>query len=254
MAEAKVKMFGINFDAVTMQQAVDRIQAWVADGTGRCRYVVTPNVDHVVKLDADPAFRDAYAGASLIVVDGKPVLLASRLLGKPLPGIVAGSDLCPALFDDADRLQRPLKVFLLGAAEGVADTAAIEIRRRWRYVEVCGTYSPPMGFSVEHPAHGIAVAAVNATRPDVVLLGLGAPKQEKWIAASAAQLAAPAVLCIGATIDFLAGSKSRAPSWMRSLGLEWLHRILSEPRRLAARYAQDAIRFPILFMNEMIRR
>jgi N-acetylglucosaminyldiphosphoundecaprenol N-acetyl-beta-D-mannosaminyltransferase len=254
MSDRKVDMFGIRFDALTMQQAVDRINVWIADGAGRCRYVVTPNVDHVVKLDKDAEFRAAYDGASLILVDGKPVLLASRLLGKPLPGIVPGSDLCPALFDDADRTQRILRVFLLGAATGVADKAAKEIMHRWHNVEICGTYSPPMGFSAEHAAHGIAIAAINATSPDVVLLGLGAPRQEKWIAASVAQLRVPVVLCIGATIDFLAGSKSRAPVWMRQLGLEWLHRIVSEPRRLAARYAHDAFRFPILFLTEMFRR
>lgn len=244
----RVSMFGIDFDPLTMTEAVKQLLAWSEAGEYRCRYVVTPNVDHVVKFQQEAALRAAYHDAAMVVVDGKPVLWASRFL-QPLPETVPGSDLCPALFDAA--LQRPgLKVFLLGAAEGVAARAADEIQRRWPWVEVCGHYSPPMGFNALTAENELAVEMINRAQPDVLVLGLGAPKQEIWIQAMQQRLQVKVVLCVGATIDFLAGEKARAPLWMRRLGLEWLHRALSEPKRLAGRYWHDAKVFPGLVFRE----
>lgn len=249
----RVKMFGIEIDRLTMEQAVTQLLDWTGEPEYRCCYVVTPNVNHVVELQNNAAFRAAYRHAEMVVVDGKPVLLASRLLGKSLPETVPGSDLCPALFEAA-RARGWLRVFLLGAADGVAGRAASAIQARWPWVEICGVYSPPMGFSASSPANAVALEKVNAARPDVLVIGLGAPKQEIWVHAMRTQLNVKVALCVGATIDFLAGEKSRAPLWMRKIGLEWLHRVLSEPRRLLPRYLRDAWVFPGLAIKEWLRK
>jgi N-acetylglucosaminyldiphosphoundecaprenol N-acetyl-beta-D-mannosaminyltransferase len=245
----RIDMFGVNFDAMTMAQAVDHLLALVASPDYRSRYVVTPNVDHVVKLRANPRFQAAYRDAELVLVDGKPVRLASRLLGTSLPETVPGSDLVPALFAGAKRLGK-LRVFLLGSAQGVPEIAAERIQHEWPWVEVVGVYSPPMGFSVDMPESETAVERIRQAQPDVLVVGLGAPRQEIWVHAVQGRLCAKAVLCVGATIDFLARRVPRAPLWMRRAGIEWLHRIVTDPRRMLGRYAYDAVIFPLMVTRE----
>lgn len=248
-----MKLFGIDFDPFTIEQAVDRLQGWLDSDSRLCRYVVTPNVDHVVKLQQNVRFQAAYENAAMVVADGKPVYLASRLLGRPLPGTVPGSDLGPALFA-ASRGNDELKVFLLGAADGVADRAARHIEATWPWVHVCGTYSPPMGFSEQAPSSRTAIEAINSSGADLLVVGLGAPKQEIWVCSVQPKLNVKLALCIGASIDFMAGEKQRAPLWMRRIGLEWMHRALSEPKRLIPRYAYDAWIFPRLLVREWLKR
>jgi len=246
----KLQMFGIDFDPITMAQAVSEILSWIKESEHRCRYVVTPNVDHVVKFQNDQSLRASYKDASLVVVDGKPVLWASKIL-KPLPETVPGSDLCPAIFDAMEQMPGT-RVFLLGAAEGVAKKAALEITKRWPWITVCGYYSPPMGFNAQALTNETAIALINKEKPDVLIVGLGAPKQEIWTHAMQNNLQVKVALCVGASIDFLAGEKARAPHFMRAVGLEWLHRALSEPKRLMGRYWHDAKVFPRIVLKEFI--
>lgn len=246
----QVRLFGIEIDVVRMPDAVAQVLDWVARRDGLCRYVVTPNVDHAVMFQEHDGLRRAYAEAGLVLADGAPVVLASRWLGKPLPERVAGSDLVPALFDAANG-SSPLGVFLLGGAPGVAERAAANIAARWPAVKVVGTASPPKGFEHDAAQNAALLARIAKGNPDVVLVGLGAPKQELWVCQHRRSIAAPVALCIGATIDFLAGERSRAPRWMRRAGLEWLYRIGTEPRRLTRRYARDAWIFPRLLWREM---
>lgn len=269
------KLFDMEIDSLTLDEAVDAVRGWVfdSDSAEPCRYVVTPNVDHAVLYARLRDLRDAYEGASLTLADGAPLVVASRLFGCRLPERVAGSDLVPALFDAASEAtgsiantgcdgqntpamsashlgEEPntatsnLTVFLLGAAPGVADQAAAAIHARWSGVEVVGTYSPPVGFENDPEENEAILARIAAVRPDVLLVGLGAPKQELWVARHHDRLTARVALCVGATIDFLAGHRRRAPRWMRRSGLEWLHRMLSEPRRLTRRYLHDALALP----------
>jgi N-acetylglucosaminyldiphosphoundecaprenol N-acetyl-beta-D-mannosaminyltransferase len=248
----RVKLFGIEIDPLRMPQAVERVMGWLDRSTagGRhCRYVVTPNCDHVVLLEEHEGLRAAYRDADLVLVDGMPVVWASRLLRKPVPERVTGADLVPALFDAA-RADRPLTTYLLGALPGVAERAARAVEARWPHVRVVGTYSPPFGFERDEAENAAILDRIAAVRPDVLVVGVGAPKQECWVHAHRERLQAGIALCVGATIDFLAGEKSRAPMWMRRTGLEWLHRVLTEPRRLARRYARDARIFPRLVWRE----
>lgn len=255
----QINLFGMTIHSLDMPESISTILDWCrTPRERRCQYVVTPNVDHTVMYQTNAALRESYADASLILADGAPVIWASRLLGRALPERVAGSDLAPALFKranaDAEQNQPPLRVYLLGAAPGVAERAAANVIARWPHVEIVGTLSPPLGFEKDPAENEKIFAAVAAAQPDLLILGLGAPKQELWIHAHAAELQAKVALCVGATIDFLAGEKSRAPRWMRRVGLEWLHRLSSEPGRLAKRYARDAWVFPQLVWQDWRRR
>ncbi|HYO25078.1 MAG TPA: WecB/TagA/CpsF family glycosyltransferase [Lacipirellulaceae bacterium] len=252
-----VRLFGMTVDALTMSETIDAVLGWCRAPRGEsCRFVVTPNVDHAVMFQHNAALRAAYRDAALVLADGAPVVAASRLLRRALPERVPGSDLAPAMFkrvaaDCAEcAATAPLRVFLLGAGPGVADRAAANIGKRWPGVCVVGTLSPPLGFERDDAENARILAAVAGAKPDVLLVGFGAPKQELWVHAHARELDAKAALCIGATIDFLAGEKRRAPRWMRRIGLEWLHRLSTEPRRLAKRYLRDAWIFPRLLWRE----
>ena len=246
---SRITLFGIQIDPLRMAGAVERVFSWLRERDAGCRFVVTPNVDHTVLLQTSAELRAAYQHAGLVLADGFPVVWASRMVRRPLPETVTGSDLVPALFEAAEK-QGDVKVFLLGAGPGVAERAAIQVERRWPAVKVVGTYSPPLGFERDEVENEQIITLVNAAQADILVLGFGAPKQELWIAKHAARLNVPAALCVGATIDFLAGEKARAPLWMRKLRLEWLHRLCTEPRRLAKRYARDAWVFPQLVWRE----
>jgi N-acetylglucosaminyldiphosphoundecaprenol N-acetyl-beta-D-mannosaminyltransferase len=271
----------MTLDALTMQETLDVLLSWCwAERGEKCRFVVTPNADHAVMFQTNDRFRAAYADAALVLADGAPVVVASRLLRRALPERVPGSDLAPALFKRVSRSQeagsgepgagseepenaakslhfatRPatrhsLSVFLLGAAPGVADRAAANIAARWPEVKVVGTLSPPLGFERDAAENDRILTVIARARPDLLLVGLGAPKQELWVHEHAVRLDAKVALCVGATIDFLAGEKQRAPRWMRRFGLEWLHRLSTEPGRLLKRYVRDAWIFPQLVWRD----
>lgn len=223
--------------------------SWIDQPFGACRYVVTPNADHTVMLQHHEGLRAAYLGADMVLADGFPVILASRILGRGLPERVAGSDLVPALFAAADP-ERPLRTFLLGAAPGVADRAAERILATWKGVDVVDSYSPPFGFEHDEVEQERMLTRVRAANPDLLVVGLGAPKQELWVHKQRSKIKAPVVLCVGATIDFLAGERSRAPRWLQRIHLEWFYRMMGEPKRLFWRYARDAWVFPQLVWRE----
>ncbi len=276
-----ISLFGMQINPLRMHDVIGQLLEWIKNPEGTCRYVVTPNVDHAVMFQKHEGLQRAYADAALVLTDGFPVFVAARMLRRQIPERVPGSDLVPTLFatvnspgatgstsaSDDDQLapgstgrasgtqteatkKECLRVFLLGAAPGVAEQAARNIAQRWPAVKIVGTYSPPLGFEKDPAENAAIINRVNAARPDVLVLGLGAPKQELWIQSHRHEIAAPVALCVGATIDFLAGQKARAPVWMRRVGLEWLHRLVSEPKRLAKRYLRDAWIFPHLVWRE----
>ena len=252
MERRKSHLFGIDIDAVDMPQAIDQIIEWARDEDEVCRYVVTPNVDHAVLLRENLQLRNAYGEAAMILADGHPIVWASRLLGKPVPERVPGSDLVPKLFSAIDDAGEKLDVFLLGAAPGVAMRASENMRARWPNIRTVGIYSPPMGFERDPGECNYILGRIALSRPDVLIVGLGAPKQECWVHQHHHQIHAKVALCVGATIDFLAGEKHRAPVWIQRVGLEWAHRMCSEPKRLVKRYARDAWIFPQLVMQQWV--
>lgn len=251
----RIQLFGVEIDLYSMSETVSIIMQWLRQSDNNCKFVVTPNVDHIVKVQTDIGLQAAYKQAALVVTDGKPVVWAASLLGTNIPGTVPGSDLVPAIFDAAQTNKVAIKVYLLGAMPGVADRAQANIQKKWPLVNVVGTLSPDFGFD-KSPKESLEICeTVNNSGAELLVLGLGAPKQELWVTEYAPYLKVKVALCVGATIDFLAGEKARAPMWMRKVGLEWLHRMFSEPRRLAKRYLVDAIVFPkLVFKAWLLQR
>ncbi len=246
----RVRLFGIDIDVLDMRGTVERIMSWVQNDARECKFVVTPNVDHVLLLQKNEALRQAYRDASLVVADGFPVVVASKWLGSPLPERVAGSELVPHLFDQFEERDERTSVYILGAMPGVAVKAARTIDKNWPKIKVVGTYSPPFGFQDNEEECESILRRIRKAKPDVVIFGVGAPKQEIWTQRFHEQIDAKVLLCIGATIDFLAGEKPQAPVWMRRCGLEWLHRCASEPKRLSKRYLTNARMFPQILFQE----
>jgi N-acetylglucosaminyldiphosphoundecaprenol N-acetyl-beta-D-mannosaminyltransferase len=236
-----VRVAGLDFDALSEQQVVARIVGDLADGRGG--WVVTPNIDICRRLRHDPAARELVSGASLVVADGMPLVWASRLRGDPLPERVAGASLIFTL--SAAAAASGKSVYLLGGEPGVPRRAADALIRRYRSLLVAGTCAPPFGFD-RRPGEIEAIAAKLAqAKPDIVFVGLGFPKQERLIAALAPGLPAAWFIGCGAAIPFAAGTLPRAPHWMQPLGLEWVHRLISEPRRLFRRYLVDDLPFAL---------
>lgn len=250
----RAQLFGIRIDRLRRPQAVAAVLALARETSLPCRYVVTPNVDHLLRLEHDASFAAAYADAALVTADGRPVVWASHWLGDALPETVSGSDLVPALFDEVQARGESLRVFLFGAGPGVAGRAATVIAARWPRVQVVGTACPPFGFESDTAASARYAQAISAAAPDVLVVGLGSPKQELWVHRWRGSLGCGVALCVGAAIDFIAGEKARAPAWMQRAGLEWFYRLASEPRRLAGRYAGNLAGFPFLLAREWRRR
>lgn len=246
----RVDLFGVSIHNLTLEETLLSIRD-LARGGGR-HYVTTLNVDHAVRLQKDPEFLAAYRGASLVVADGMPVLWASRLLGVPLKERVTGSDLVPRACQMA--AGEGLAVFFFGGNAGMAEAAARNLQKRWPTLRVAGAYFPPFGFERSDSENEKAVQALNAAGADLIFLALGAPKQEKWIARSLPSIRKGVALCVGSALDYPAGTAKRAPDWMQRAGLEWLWRLLGEPRRLARRYLVEDMAFIGIVVRELICR
>ena len=231
---ARVRIGQLEVDPVTFEEALERIGELVRRRRGGA--VFTPNVDHVVQAERSVPFREAYGRAALTLADGMPLLWAARLLGSPLPEKVSGSDLVVPLARRA--AERGWRVYLLGGAPGVADEAAGRLARELG-VAIVGTDSPIVHADGDADDAAGVLERVRAARPDLILVALGAPKQELWIDRFAGDLAPAVAVGVGAGLDFVAGQKRRAPRWMSRIGLEWLFRLAQEPRRMWRRYLID---------------
>lgn len=250
MTGDKINLFRLNFDVLTMRQSVDTILTWCGQPQPRARMVVTPNLHAAVMANNSAEIEFLWNAADLSLVDGMPIVWASRLFGKYLPERVAGSDLVPELFKAAASGNKPLRIFLLGAEEGVAEVAAAKIMMKGPGCNVVGFYSPPLGFEDDVTEQKKILRNIADAAPDLLLVGLGAPKQELWASKWQSQLPVKVIICGGATIDFLAERIARAPRWMRRCGLEWSYRLAREPLRLGPRYLKDALMLPLLVFAE----
>ena len=231
-AGRRTRIGRIAIDVLSFAEAIDAIDRLIASRAGGT--VFTPNVDHVVLADEDPGFREAYDSASLSLVDGKPVLWASRLVGTRLPEKISGSDLMMPLAIRA--AARGWRVFLLGGADGVAARAKEILERDVPGLTIVGTSSPRIDLREDVAARADVLDPIRAAKPDLVFVALGAPKQEVWSHRVAHALKPAVFVGIGASLDFIAGTSKRAPTWISDSGLEWLYRLAHEPRRLWRRY------------------
>lgn len=219
--------------------------------------VVTPNIDHFMKLQKDPDFYACYRQSEHIVCDSRVIQLLSKLLypGHGVIDQIAGSDLLPAFCKYHRNNTDNVKVFLLGGTEASVKAAMEGINRRVGAEVVVAGYSPPFGFEHSEAELHKILGLVNGSGATVLAVGVGAPKQEKWIHAHRKDL--PGIrlfFAIGATIDFEAGEVKRAPRWMTKAGLEWLYRLAQEPGRLAKRYLVDDLPFLWLIIKQRLGR
>ncbi len=229
VSSQRVRVGRLPIDGVGFEQALDAIEALVRARRGGM--VFTPNVDHVVLAEKDARFRAAYRAVNLSLVDGTLLLWASRLLGWSLPEKVSGSDLLQPLMQRA--AQCGFSVYFLGGDPGVAEAARDRLQEQFPELRVVGCD----GSRVDVDALDRAIVdRIARAEPDLVLVALGAPKQEVFIFEQRERLGRAVCIGVGASLDFVAGTRRRAPRWISRIGLEWLYRLLQEPRRLASRY------------------
>lgn len=230
---------GIGFHAVTEAESVAWIMSELA--TQRGGWALTANLDHLRRLVHVKEYADMCVGATLVVADGMPVVWASRIQGTPLPQRVAGSDLVSSVSRAAATENR--SIFLLGGDAGTADAASAILTARFTGLRIAGTYCPPFGFERDRDESVHIEQLIAQTKPDIVYVALGSPKQEQLIARLRDQFPRIWWLGIGVSFSFLCGRVHRAPQWMQRFGLEWLHRLMQEPKRLAGRYLRDGLPF-----------
>jgi N-acetylglucosaminyldiphosphoundecaprenol N-acetyl-beta-D-mannosaminyltransferase len=234
----RVDVLGVGVSAVDLQAAVRELGRWIDEGAHH--YVCVTGVHSVMESQADPELRAIHNGSGLTVPDGMPMVWAGHWAGFKDMSRVPGPDLMPAAF--AAGVAPGWKHFLYGGAEGVTELLAARLAERVPGAEIVGTYCPPFRALTETEEDEV-VAMLNESGADIVWVGLGAPKQERWMHRMMPRLTAHAVLGVGAAFDFNAGLLPRAPRFMQRLGLEWLYRLLREPRRLARRYLGNNPRF-----------
>ena len=234
----RVHLDGTGFDRITEEEVVAVVRE--AIDAGRGGRILTPNVDILRQAQVDSAVRGYLDDADLVVADGMPLVWASKLSGTPLPERVAGSSLIWSLSRGLAHDKR--SVFVVGgapAAEGARDgatRAADRLARECPGLRIAGTVCPPFGFERDEESFADLCRKVAGAEPDLVFVGLGFPKQEGVITRLRAELPRAWFIGCGAAVNFVAGDVERAPRWMQKTGLEWAHRLGTDPGRLAGRY------------------
>ena len=227
----RVNILGVGISSANLAEVVNTLEKWHEEG--RREYVCCTSVHGLVVAQRDPEIRTALNRAGLATKDGMPLVWWCRHSGFPEAGRVDAAGLVIAMCEIG--AQRGHRHFFYGGSPGVCETLVTRLTRRFPGLMVAGYRSPPFRPLTEE--EGAAdIAAINEARPDFVWVGLGMPKQEKWMAQHVGKIEATALLGVGAAFDFLSGEKPRAPVWMQRSGLEWLFRLITEPRRLAHRY------------------
>jgi N-acetylglucosaminyldiphosphoundecaprenol N-acetyl-beta-D-mannosaminyltransferase len=227
----RVNILGVGVSAINLSQAVREIERWIADGEHD--YVNVCTVHTVMECQKSERLRRIVNDSGLSTPDGMPLVWLSQQQGHPEVGRVYGPDLMLALCGRGHATGH--RHFFYGGAPGVAERLARRLQARYPGLVVAGTHSPPYRQEDTDESPDV-LEAINATTADIVWVGLGTPKQDYWVSRHRARLSAPALIAVGAAFDFHAGLVRQAPRWMQRNGLEWLFRLLQEPRRLAFRY------------------
>jgi N-acetylglucosaminyldiphosphoundecaprenol N-acetyl-beta-D-mannosaminyltransferase len=244
-----VELLGAPIDRLNQEQAVMAIETFVRAGAPR--QVATVNLDFLRIARGNQAFAETLRQADLALADGMPLVWASKLAGSPLPERIAGIDLVEAICDRGSSLG--WSIFLLGAEPGIGIAASVAMLRRHPGLRIAGIYSPPVGPWDDLEEKRIRDRITEA-KPDVLLVALGAPRQDTWIAANKTRLGVPVSIGVGCTFDVVCGARSRAPRWMQRIGMEWAYRLLTEPKRLWRRYMSDLPTFSRLMLSALWSR
>lgn len=238
-----INFLNIKIQATTQKELLKSLKKGV---------LITPNVDHLVKLQKDKDFYNVYQKAEWVVCDSKILYLMSKLLKESLPEAIPGSSFFTAFYE-SHKDDPNCKIFLLGAAEGIAAKAMERINQKVGRNIVVGAHSPSYGFEKKAEECEELIRIVNESGANVVLVGVGAPKQEKWIMKYRNRMPKVDIFMgLGATIDFEAGTLKRAPKFWQKIGMEWLYRCLKEPKRLFKRYFVDDMKFFYYFSKQLL--
>lgn len=235
MAKNRMEFMNSYIDNLTKEEAVKHIEHCI-----KCRkisHVITPNVDQIIRMENDSYFRRICENAELLLADGTPLLWIAKWYRTPIKEKICGSDLVPELCGVS--AEKGYKVFFLGAAKGVADKAAENLKRKYPGLKVAGTYSPPYGFEKDPQEIDRINRILRESGADMLFVGMGVPKQDIFIYENMEKYQIPVSFSIGATIDFEAGVQKRCPKWVNRIGMEWFYRLCSNPRRMFRRYIVD---------------
>lgn len=229
----QTELLGISFERATLSSAVTQI---INAGKEKKKgLVVTPNVDHVVMLQEDSDMKQIYDNALFRYADGMPIVWLSKIVKDgSLPERVTGADLLIAVCEKAAKAD--LNIYFLGGNPGIAEQAAAKLKGKFAGLKISGIYCPPFGFENTPKETDWIINDINTRNIDILFIGVGAPKQEKWAAKHSDRLQVGPILCVGAAFDFAAGVIHRAPLWIQRSGCEWIWRLASEPTRMWRRY------------------
>lgn len=249
-ATKQIQLFGLQFESTTLEGAARQVVE-LAKSRYKC-LIVTPNVDHIVTMDIDKDMLDIFQSAKYRYADGMPLVWLSQLmLAKGLPERVTGADLLPEIAHLASL--SGLKIFLMGGQPGEAEAASSQLKLQYQDLLICGINCPPFGFEKDAAASESIIREINSAQADILFIGVGTPKQEKWASQYLHKLNVGPVLGVGAAFAFTAGTIRRAPKWMQSFGLEWAWRIALEPIRMSRRYLIKDVKFFHLAFREFCR-
>jgi N-acetylglucosaminyldiphosphoundecaprenol N-acetyl-beta-D-mannosaminyltransferase len=251
----KHHFLGYAFDAITQEKAIDGIEEWVNRGKvdGISRYVATVNLDFLTQSlgfssgsPHHPELDRCIKESSMVLADGMPLIWWSKWFGDPLPERVTGSDLLPQIFQASAK--KDWRIYLFGGTEATLDRNLAKIKNNYPDVQIVGMEAPMITTTGKKAVDSVKVDAdmlhrIHDSQADLLILCLGCPKQELLFDRLRGQLQVPVTLGLGASLNFLSGDAKRAPKWMQKIGLEWIHRMLSDPKRLIARYTKDAFFF-----------
>jgi N-acetylglucosaminyldiphosphoundecaprenol N-acetyl-beta-D-mannosaminyltransferase len=241
--EERVRIGSLAISNLTWEEAIGKVEEMIR--VQEPDYALTPNVDHVVLAERDPDLKRIYAECPLVLADGMPLLWAARFLGAPLKEKISGSDFLDRFCRTA--ADRGYRLYFLGGLPGAAELSAAILSEKYPGLIIAGIDSPPRGFERSEEGNLRVIGKIRAARPDLIFVGLGTPKQEKWISANRRRHRVPVSFPVGAGFDFISGKVRRAPLGMRRCGLEWLWRLIREPLRLGKRYlVRDLAFFPII--------
>ncbi len=233
----------IYLDNITGEEALDYIDEWIS--SRRIGQIITPNCDQIVQVEKNPRLKQIWDSAELLLADGHPLLWFGKWYHTPLKEKINGSSFVPEMCRRA--AEKGYSVFLLGAGPGVAVQAAENLKNTYPGIKIAGTFSPSYGFEKNPEEIEKINAMLRESGADILILGLGVPKQEIFGYENMEKYQIPVTVNAGATIDFIAGNKKRAPKWMVDNGLEWLYRTIKEPKRVGKRVLNDLAVFPMAY-------
>lgn len=242
-----VNILGVQLSAVSMAMVLRTADEWIRER--EAHYICVTPVHSIMECYDSPPLKQIFNHAGLVTPDGMPLVWLSHLRGYSQVSRVYGPDLMLALCEYG--ISRSYRHYFYGGAEGVANLLVERLRSRFPELEVAGVYAPPFRSLTVEEENAI-IDRINETNPSIVWVGLGAPKQERWMASNVGRVSAPVLIGVGAAFDFHAGLKPQAPRWMQRNGLEWFFRLLTEPTRLWKRYLFNNPRFVVFSLLQIL--